>query len=123
MTSNAPTFVPAGAGHRHDPRPADMPPADVERVRIVAARVASSSHSAKFQMELIERTRHNHHFLFLDPTHPWHQYYQYCLHHFNNYTPEQWQQHNRAEADATRLERERRAAQEAASTLVPTVGA
>uniref|UniRef100_A0A7S1MK71 SURP motif domain-containing protein n=1 Tax=Neobodo designis TaxID=312471 RepID=A0A7S1MK71_NEODS len=99
-----------------------LTPDDEERIRIVAARVAGSRHPGKFQMELTERTRYNHHFLFLDPAHPHHGLYQQLLAHFRHFSPEQWQQHRRAEADAVRLEREKRAENAAATSLLGANG-
>lgn len=108
---------------RFDIRPADLSAADDERIQIVASRVVASAHAAKFQMQLIERTRHNHHFLFLDPGHAWHGYYQYWVTQFSGYTPEQWQQHRRAEESAVQQERERRAEARAAAGLVTSAAA
>jgi hypothetical protein len=99
-------------------RPADMSPADEQRIRLVASRVTSSSFAAKYQHELAERSRHNFHFLFLDPSHPWHRYYQHCLHQFSRYTIEEWQQYRRAEEEFARSELERRAERETATSLL-----
>ena len=115
--SAIPAFVPAGSA-RHDPRPSDLTPMDDKRIRLVASRVASSSHSARYQMELVDQTRAAHHFLFLDSNHPWHSYYQYCLSVFNRYTPDQWQQLKRSEEAEERLELQRRAAHAASTGLL-----
>ena len=106
----------SGAGP--DAPVAMLTPDDEERIRIVAARVAGSAHPGKFQMELTERTRYSHHFLFLDAAHPHHTLYQQLLAHFRHFSPEQWQQHRRAEADAVRIERDRRAEKASATSLL-----
>jgi hypothetical protein len=104
-----------GAASSGGPPPTE---AEEERIRVVASRVAGSVHPGKYQMELQERTRYNHHFLFLDSAHHHHALYQQLLAHFRHFSPEQWQQHRRAEADYVRLERERRADAATSSSLL-----
>jgi hypothetical protein len=93
-------------------RPADLTAMDDARIKLIASRVAHSSLPARFQAEVVERTRNNHYFLFLEPTHRWHQYYQYYLKHFTKFTQEQWQQHWREEE----LEAKQRSANSTAAT-------
>lgn len=80
---------------------AGIPNDDRARIKMVAAHIAGSIHPARFQRELGARTRHNHHFLFLEPGHPWHRYYQFCITVYKGYREQQWQQHKREQMEAS----------------------
>ena len=64
---------------QQDYRPSDMTPHQDEVIQQVAKFVIYSADSARFQKRLVERTKHNHNFAFLEESHSHNRYYVYLL--------------------------------------------
>ena len=66
------------SGH-DDHRPADLTPHQEKVIQKVANAIAASVDGSRYQQKLVQETKHNHHFAFLDPQHEHYAYFQYLL--------------------------------------------
>jgi hypothetical protein len=62
-----------------DFRPPDLSAKQEKIIETVADSVCQSRDPSRFQHKLVERTKHNPNFYFLDPSHGHHHYYQYLV--------------------------------------------